>query len=66
MVKGVFDELDRPTELRRRHVTVGIVDDVTHLSVAPDPGVPVSTTTRPGRCSTVSAATAPSAPARAR
>ena len=35
MVKGVFDELENPT--RRHHVTVGITDDVTHLSVPPDP-----------------------------
>ena len=34
MVKGVFDELaiDRP----KRHFTVGIYDDVTHLSLAAD------------------------------
>jgi pyruvate-ferredoxin/flavodoxin oxidoreductase len=35
MVKGVFDELRRPEP--RRHVTVGIVDDVTRTSVDPDP-----------------------------
>ena len=35
MVKAVFDELERPPT--RRHVTVGIVDDVTHLSLAWDP-----------------------------
>jgi len=40
MVKGVFDELDRPVP--RRHVTVGIVDDVTHLSVTPDPSFEVA------------------------
>jgi pyruvate-ferredoxin/flavodoxin oxidoreductase len=34
MVKGVFDELLRPAP--RRHFTVGIVDDVTHLSVDAD------------------------------
>ena len=34
MVKGVFDELAKPQP--RRHVTVGIVDDVTHLSVTED------------------------------
>jgi len=34
MVKGVFDELQSPTP--RPRFTVGIVDDVTHLSVAPD------------------------------
>ena len=34
MVKGVFDELERPQP--RQHVTVGIVDDVTRLSVEPD------------------------------
>ena len=31
MVAGVFDELSRPRP--RRHFTVGIVDDVTHLSL---------------------------------
>ena len=31
MVCGVFDELSRPTP--KRHFTVGIVDDVTHLSL---------------------------------
>ena len=36
MVKGVLDELGSPQP--RRHTTVGIVDDVTHLSVRPDPG----------------------------
>ena len=35
MVKAVFDELARPT--RKRRFTVGIVDDVTHLSLAVDP-----------------------------
>ena len=39
MLKGLFDELGRPEP--RRHVTVGIVDDVTHLSVRPDPGFTV-------------------------
>ena len=34
MVKGVFDELRHSSH--RPHVTVGIDDDVTHLSVAPD------------------------------
>ncbi|MGC9963562.1 MAG: pyruvate:ferredoxin (flavodoxin) oxidoreductase, partial [Acidimicrobiales bacterium] len=34
MVKGVFDELKHSSH--RPHVTVGIDDDVTHLSVAPD------------------------------
>lgn len=34
MVKGVFDELARPQS--RRHVTVGIVDDVTGTHVVPD------------------------------
>ncbi|HEX6937304.1 MAG TPA: pyruvate:ferredoxin (flavodoxin) oxidoreductase, partial [Actinomycetes bacterium] len=34
MVKGAFDELSRPEP--RRHMTVGVVDDVTHLSVRPD------------------------------
>ncbi len=35
MVKGVFDELGR--EKPRSHFTVGIVDDVTHLSLPFDP-----------------------------
>jgi len=35
MVKGVYDELRRPQP--RRHVTVGIVDDVTRISTDPDP-----------------------------
>jgi len=34
MVKAVYDELDR--ERPRRHFTVGIVDDVTHLSLPVD------------------------------
>jgi pyruvate-ferredoxin/flavodoxin oxidoreductase len=34
MVKGVYDELRRPEP--RRHVTVGIVDDVTRISVDAD------------------------------
>ncbi len=34
MLKGVFDELTQATP--RRHVTVGIIDDVTHTSVVPD------------------------------
>jgi len=41
MVKGVYDELDRPDP--RRHFTVGIIDDVTHTSVEPDPGFRVPT-----------------------
>jgi pyruvate-ferredoxin/flavodoxin oxidoreductase len=39
MVKGVLDELAAPAP--RRHVTIGIVDDVTHLSVEPDPAFTV-------------------------
>ena len=40
MVKGVFDELasDQP----KRHFTVGIYDDVTHLSLPTDPAFVVS------------------------
>jgi len=34
MVVGVFDELSR--DLPRRHFTVGIIDDVTHLSIPYD------------------------------
>jgi pyruvate-ferredoxin/flavodoxin oxidoreductase len=35
MVKAVFDEMDKKAP--RRHFTVGIIDDVTHLSLAWDP-----------------------------
>src|SRR5664280_363948 len=35
MVKGLYDELRRPKP--RRHTTVGIIDDVSHSSVDPDP-----------------------------
>ena len=35
MVKSVFDELTK--ESPRRHFTIGIVDDVTHMSLAWDP-----------------------------
>ena len=35
MVKAVFDELGEPND-RKRHFTVGIVDDVTHLSLPID------------------------------
>jgi pyruvate-ferredoxin/flavodoxin oxidoreductase len=35
MVKAVFDELARPEP--KRHFTVGITDDVSHLSLATDP-----------------------------
>ena len=35
MVKSIFDELDKKTP--RRHFTIGIVDDVTHTSLAWDP-----------------------------
>jgi len=41
MVKGVYDELGRPRP--RRHVTVGIVDDVTRTNVDPDPTFRVPT-----------------------
>jgi len=34
MIKGVFDELAGPRP--RRHATIGIHDDVTHLSIRPD------------------------------
>ena len=65
MVKGVFDELasDQP----KRHFTVGIYDDVTHLSLPTDPAFVVSR--RPARCrrcSSVSAPTGPSARTRPR
>src|SRR6476659_205471 len=35
MVKTVFDEMAKPAP--RRHFTIGIVDDVTHLSLPWDP-----------------------------
>jgi len=35
MVKAVFDELKSPTP--RRHFTIGIIDDITHTSLAWDP-----------------------------
>ncbi|MEW6509796.1 MAG: pyruvate:ferredoxin (flavodoxin) oxidoreductase [Bacteroidota bacterium] len=35
MVKGVFDELKKPAP--KNHYTVGIIDDVTHLSIDFDP-----------------------------
>jgi pyruvate-ferredoxin/flavodoxin oxidoreductase len=35
MVKAIFNELDKATP--RRHFTIGIVDDVTHLSLPWDP-----------------------------
>ncbi len=35
MVKAVFDEMQKPAP--KRHFTVGITDDVTHLSLAVDP-----------------------------
>ncbi|MGE5829530.1 MAG: pyruvate:ferredoxin (flavodoxin) oxidoreductase [Micromonosporaceae bacterium] len=41
MVKGVYDELLGPAP--RRHITVGIVDDVTHTSVRPDSAFAVPT-----------------------
>jgi pyruvate-ferredoxin/flavodoxin oxidoreductase len=39
MVVGVFDELSKPAA--RRHFTVGIVDDVTHLSLDYDPALDI-------------------------
>ncbi|KAJ8134553.1 hypothetical protein OY671_012234, partial [Metschnikowia pulcherrima] len=39
MAKAVLDELTEPAP--RRHVTVGITDDVTGSSVTPDPGFAV-------------------------
>jgi pyruvate-ferredoxin/flavodoxin oxidoreductase len=41
MAKGVYDELCRPSP--RRHVTVGIIDDVSHTSVDADPEFRVPT-----------------------
>ncbi len=39
MVKSVFDELGKPEP--RRHFSVGIVDDVTHESLALEPALPI-------------------------
>jgi pyruvate-ferredoxin/flavodoxin oxidoreductase len=41
MVKGLLDELRRPSP--RRHATVGIVDDISNTSVHPDPEFAVPT-----------------------
>ena len=35
MIKGVFDEMKKPSP--KNHFTVGIVDDVSHTSIADDP-----------------------------
>jgi pyruvate-ferredoxin/flavodoxin oxidoreductase len=62
MAKAVFDELR--SRRRKRHFTVGIVDDVTHLSLK---WTAASTTEPPActaPCSTASAPTAPWAPTR--
>ena len=37
MVKGIFDELAKPAP--KNHFTIGIHDDVTHTSLAYDPGL---------------------------
>jgi pyruvate-ferredoxin/flavodoxin oxidoreductase len=42
MVKGVFDELRR--ERPKRHFTVGVNDDVTHMSLAYDPAFSIEDT----------------------
>ena len=65
MLKPVFDEL--AAERPKRHFTVGIYDDVTHLSLPID--TEFRTRARRARCrpcSSASAPTAPSAPTRAR
>ena len=65
MVKAVLDELasDRP----RRHFTVGIYDDVTHLSLDVDHGFRTpAPTARCRPCSSGSAPTARSGPTRHR
>ena len=41
MLKGVFDDMRHVSP--RRHVTIGIVDDVSHTSVAPDDSFEVPT-----------------------
>src|SRR5207344_332754 len=64
MVKAVFDTLaeTRP----KNHFTVGIMDDVTHTSLAYDATFDIEGATSQPRCSTASAPTAPSAPTRTR
>ena len=61
MVKPIFDELGEARP--RRHFTVGIVDDVTHLSLPVDHDFAhPAPTARSRPCSSGSAPTAPSAP----
>ena len=55
-----------PRPQPKRHFTVGINDDVTHLSLDYDPGSPPRATTSRGPCSSAWAATARSAPTAAR
>jgi pyruvate-ferredoxin/flavodoxin oxidoreductase len=64
MVKSVFEELnaDKP----KKRFTVGIVDDVTHLSLKWDPTSTRRRRTSTAACSTVWAATERSAPTRTR
>ncbi len=65
MVKGIFDNIakDKP----KHHFTVGIVDDVTHLSLPWDPSFQNRVSTMCRRpCSTGSARTARSGPTRTR
>ncbi len=66
MVKAVFDEL-AGGQAPRNHFTVGIVDDVTHLSLDVDHDFDIEPDdVSRGRCSSASAPTAPSAPTRTR
>ena len=64
MAARVFEELaaDEP----KRHFTVGIIDDVTHLSLKWDPEFSTEATTSRGRCFTDWAATGRWEPARTR
>ena len=64
MAKAVFDELDRPAP--KPHFTVGILDDVTRLSLAVDEGFRSSRREAVARCSSGSAPMARSAQTRTR
>ena len=57
MVGAVFDELTKAQP--QKQFTVGIVDDVTHLSLDYDPDFSTEKDDVSGRCSSASAATAP-------
>ena len=62
LVKAVFDELTK--EQPRTGFTLGIIDDVTHTHLDPDPDFRWKNPAWWKRCSTASAPTAPWAPTR--